>query len=221
MIITYMDPEYTQRRRMLTQSGKQNGAYYYSMEICNNIIPLVKTVRPWVTVNTGQAFDNAIVFIHNNRNPKNYDFLKKYKNLILVCSIPETCEKVKHLGTPIYLPLSVDVDYVRRFRRPKDRDACYYGRRAKIAYDGVKLPPGTPVIAGRERPNALSTVARYRKCYAVGRAAIEAKILGCDVLPYDPRYPDPEMWQILDNRDAAKMLQEKLDEIDNDEVNHE
>ena len=57
-------------------------------------------------------------------------------------------------------------------------------------------------------------MAEYEQIYAVGRTAIEAKILGCEVLPYDVRYPDPRMWKVIDNKDAAKLLQKKLDVID-------
>ena len=37
---------------------------------------------------------------------------------------------------------------------------------------------------------------------------------GCEIMPYDKRFPDPSIWRVLDNRDAAKILQQKLDEID-------
>ena len=57
-------------------------------------------------------------------------------------------------------------------------------------------------------------MAEYRTIYAVGRTAIEARALGCIVKPYDPRYPDPELWQVLDNREAAHMLQIHLNMLD-------
>ena len=60
----------------------------------------------------------------------------------------------------------------------------------------------------------LAEMAKYKRVYAVGRSAIEAKILGCKVMPYDERFPDPGRWQILDTRDAARMLQNKLNSID-------
>lgn len=43
---------------------------------------------------------------------------------------------------------------------------------------------------------------------------IEAKILDCEVLPYDPRFPDPSIWKVLDSMDAVKMLQGLIDKID-------
>ena len=60
----------------------------------------------------------------------------------------------------------------------------------------------------------LKEMGKYKQVYAVGRTAIEAKILGCEVLPYDPRFPDPCVWRILDNKDAAKILQDFIDEVE-------
>lgn len=195
--------------------NKFNGAYYYSKEITDNIIPLVKTDRNWILVNVeGYAYDHSIVFIHNNKNPNLYSWLKDYKDLILVCGVPSTCKKVEHLGTPIYLPLSVDVDYVSKFKTSmKSKEIAYVGRKEK-AY-GVKFDiPWADRIVNLSRDNLLKEMSKYKKVYAVGRTAIEAKILGCEVLPYDPRFPDPGIWQVLDNKYAAYLLQEKLDEID-------
>ena len=117
--------DHTDRRYKLQQqsfSRKHNGAYYYSKELVDNIIPYIKTDRDWVTVNAvGMCSDRAIVFIHNNLNPDRYEWLKDYKDLILVCGIKDTCEKVSKYGTAVYLPLSVDVEYVKQFRAKKGK----------------------------------------------------------------------------------------------------
>ena len=39
-----------------------------------------------------------------------------------------------------------------------------------------------------------------------GRTAIQAKILGCEIGVHDTRYPDPSIWKIVDNKEAAKMV---------------
>ena len=197
----------------LAGEDQYNGAYYYSKEIVNNIIPLVETDRPWVTVNAAaQCEDRAIVFIHENIHPEVYDWMSRYKDLILVCGVEETCEKVGHLGTPIYLPLSVDVDEVKQYKvKKKTKKIAFAGRKSKKT---CRLPIDIDYIEGLPREELLAEMAKYKKVYAVGRTAIEAKVLGCEVLPYDDRFPDPEIWQVLDNKDAAKILQEKLDEID-------
>lgn len=214
VIFNHEHPDYIEKWKDNKQN-KYNGAYYYSKEICENIIPLVKTDRNWVTINVeGHCFDHSIVFVHNNKQPELYNWLRDYKDLILVCGVPETCGKVAHLGIPVYLPLSVDVEYVSGFKvSKKSKEVAYVGRREKRR--GVRFdPPWTSLIENMARPNMLKEMAKYKKVYAVGRCAIEAKILGCEVLPYDKRFPDPSIWKVIDNKEAAYMLQELIDGID-------
>lgn len=213
MIINHEHYRYKQKWKKIGQN-RYNGAYYYSKEICANIIPRVKTQRNWITINIPNVgCDHAIVFIHNNLHPEHYDWLSEYDDLVLVCGVPETCKKVAHLGKAVYLPLSVNVAYVEQFKTDhKDRGTAYVGRRSK-ANRGV-LPKDISYLCGMPREKLLKEMARYKRVYAVGRTAIEAKILGCEVLPYDRRFPDPDLWQTLDNAQAAVMLQEMLNEID-------
>lgn len=212
MFISHKHIDYKKRREKLGD-GKYNGAYYYSKEIVDNIAPRVKTDRNWITINvSGYACDHAIIFVHNNVHPELYEWLQLYKDLILVCGIPETCDKVKHLGTPIYLPLSVDVGYLEQFKTEKTRDIAFVGRQPKrIGHD---FPPGTDFVERLPREELLTEMAKYKKIFAVGRTAIEGKVLGCEILPYDERFPDPNFWKVLDNKDAADILQKKLDGID-------
>lgn len=211
MIIDHDHPAYRERWNRYTH-GRWNGAFYYSKEIVKNIIPRVNTNRNWMTINVPEVgFDHSIVFIHNNKDPSLYKWLERYSDLILICGIPETCEKVKHLGKPIYLPLSVDVKDVERYKTEKTKGTAFVGRPPKR--NGINFPPGTEIVEGMPRTRLLKKMAEYEKVYAVGRTAVEAKVLGCEILPYDPRFPDVDRWQILDNRDAAKILQKKLDKI--------
>lgn len=198
-------------RISMAGASKWNGAFYYSQEITGIIKPLVETDRNWVTINEyGACLDHSLVFIHNNIHPERYEWLSAYKDLVLVCGVYETTFKVKHLGKPLYLPLSVDVKEVEKYRTEKTKDTAFFGRKPKAA----GIPDGVDTVSGLPRDLFLARMAEYREVYAVGRTAIEAKILGCKVLPYDPRYPNPGRWKILDSRDAAKILQEKLDKID-------
>lgn len=194
--------------------NKWNGAYYYSKEIVQNIIPRIKTTRNWVTVNQpGECYDHAIVFIHNNKYPEAYAWLKNYKDLVFVCGAPQTVEKVsRYAAHTIYLPLSVDVADVLKYKKTKTKESAYIGRSAKLV--GVNLPLGIDVLSDLPRTQLLPLIAQYKKVYAVGRCAIEARILGCEIGVYDLRYPDPSLWQVIDNKDAAKMLQKELDKID-------
>lgn len=212
MIIDHDNPAY--RKRWERAGGNRfNGAFYYSKEIVKNMIPWIKTDRNWITINIPECgCDHAVVFIHNNLHPDHYEWLKKYDDLILVCGIPETVEKVGHIGKAIYLPLSIDVETVRQYASGKSKKTAFVGRRAKRK--GIDLPKDIDYIEGLPRTKLLRAMAEYENVYAVGRTAIEAKALGCNVLPYDPRFPDPSRWRVIDNREAARMLQAKLNEID-------
>lgn len=210
MIIDYQHPAYQMKHRAMWR-GQYNGAYYYSKEIRELLIPKIKTDRNWVTINIkGFAADHSIVFIHNNKHPKNYDWLSKYHDLILVVGAPETASKVAHLGKTIYLPLPIDEANVAQYIVEKDKEVCYAGRSQK--FKGLKVS-GDP-ICDMPREDMLKRIAHYKKCYAVGRTAIEARILGCEILPYDPRFPDPSIWQPFTYEQAAARLQKELDMID-------
>lgn len=211
MILDHTNRKYRMLRNA-SGANKHNGAFYYSQEIVRNIIPRVKTDRNWVTVKVqGEAFDHCIYFVHNNMHPETYEWLKDYDDVVLVCGVPETMDKVRHLGTPIYLPLSIDVAEVEAYKRPKTKDIAFVGRYSKR----ISMPMWQiDCIENMSRDRLLAAVAEYERVYAVGRCALEARCLGCEILPYDPRYPDPELWQVLDNADAAEILQKELDKID-------
>ena len=75
--ITHNHPLYRLRWNAAGKN-KYNGAFYYSREIVDNIIPNVQTDRNWITVNIeGVGCDHSIVFIHNNKHPEHYEWLKK------------------------------------------------------------------------------------------------------------------------------------------------
>ena len=199
----------------LRRRNKYNGAYYYSQEICKYFIPNIKTNRNWLTIdwNGEKPFDHAIAFVHHNINIEWYADWKG-KDVILVCGMPETVEKVAPYGKAIYLPLSVDVEYVKRFRTEKTKGTCFVGRRDKMTSE---IPRNVDRLEGIPRDLLLSELAQYRRAFAVDRCAIEAKILGCEVLSYGYGYGvvhSPDFWQPFDSRDAAKMLQKMIDEID-------
>ena len=214
MILSHESPIYQKQRAKLGPSF-HNGAYYYSKDIVENIIPLVKTDRNWITIMIDkQCMDHSIYFLHNNLYTYKYNFIKNYDDVIVVAGTPETAYRCRNLGRGcIYLPLSVDVEHVKSLAvKRKTKDVCYAGRAFKIYSENV--PAGVDKLCNMEHDKLLHEMSKYKRVYAVGRTAIEAKVLGCEVLPYDPRFPDPSVWQILDNKDAAKILQEELDKYD-------
>lgn len=221
MIIDHTHPLYANKHRSLKNGNQYNGAYYYSKEIVKNIIPNVKTDRSWITIRLPEMTvhpDHAIVFIHNNRNPNYYSYLKNYKDCVLVCGLPQTAENLRFYGKTIYLPLSVDVESVKKYRvRNKTKEIAYAGRKIKLEYMNNRVAKGTEILSDMPQSKLLREMAKYKKVYASGRTAIQAKILGCEVLPHETNFPDPKFWKVIDNKDAAKMLQKMLDEIDGKE----
>ncbi len=215
MIIDYQHPAYQMKyRAMYGGNGKYNGAYYYSKEIRELLIPKIKTDRNWVTINIpGFGADHSIVFVHNNLATDHYDWMAKYKDLVLVVGVPETASKVAHLGKTIYLPLPIDEANVAQYIVEKDKEVCYAGRGRKFVGKKVEGDP----ICDVPREEMLERMAHYKKCYAVGRTAIEARILGCEILPYDERFPDTSIWQPFTYEDAAARLQKELDMIDSNQ----
>ena len=194
MIIDHTHPLYVAKRRQMVDGNQYNGAYYYSKEIVKNIIPNVKTDRNWITIRLNDMKvhpDHSIVFIHNNRNPNYYSYLKDYNDCILVCSLPSTAENLRFYGKTIYLPLSVDVEEVKKYRvKHKTEDIAYAGRTLKLNYTNNRVPKGTPVLTNMSQSKLLKEMAKYRRIYASGRTAIQAKILGCEVLPQETNFPD-------------------------------
>lgn len=210
MIFDHTHPEYLR----LANGNINNGAYHYSKEIVKNIIPLVNTDRNWMTINIPNVgVDHSIVFIHSNISFGQYEWLSNYKDLILVCSQIKTCLAMIKYGRAIYLPLSVDVEEVKKYSHvEKDRQLAYVGRRGKIK--DIKMPNDIDYICNVDRDKMLTETAHYLKIYAVGRCAIEGKILDCEILPFDSRYPNPKVWKILDNKEAAIILNNKLKELE-------
>lgn len=223
-IIDVTDPNYIAYCKNYHHNGRgfYNGAYYYSKEIVKNIIPNVKTKRPWDTV--GMKFlhsaDHAIVFLHHNLKPEvNYKWLLRYNDLVLVCSSDVTYKWTKSLPKQhaIFLPLSIDTEYVKQFKTKKTKQACYAGNKWAFKYPDLKKYVPKDVDYPPEnipREELLKFIAPYRECYAVGRSALEAKCLGCKIKVCDHRYPDPSFWKLIDNKEAAKLLQKELDLLD-------
>lgn len=215
MNITHDHPCYKEVRDG-TYSGRWNGCWFYSNEIVKNIIPNVKTKREWNTVGRELPgmHDGMIVFLHDNSTPWHYYWLKKYKDLVLICSSKYTADSVKYSGHVIELPMSVDTEYVSQFKTEKTKDTCFVGNVWVRENMRVPLPDGVDCFSNLPREELLSELAKYKYAYAIDRCAIEAKVLGCELLETDTRYSVDNIGYVLDNKDAAKILQKELDKID-------
>lgn len=166
-----------------------------------------------------RSLDHAIVFIHHNINhDKVYGWLRQYKDLVYVCSTKASVSWATDQlnGSTVFLPLSIDTEYVSQFKTEKTKEACYAGNIwgfkkpdiKKYVPEDVDFPP-----KNLPREELLKFVAPYKVCYAIGRSALEAKCLGCKVKNCDSRYEGAQ-WSLLDNKEAAQILQEALDQID-------
>ena len=213
MIINHEHPEYIRAAERIG-NNKYNGAYYYSKEICESMIPNIRTDRNWITVNLHKArigCDHAIFFVHNHPHcPEWYEWLAEYKDLIMVCSSRKDMPKIEHIGIPVFVPLSVDVEYVKSFRTEKTREIAFAGRPEKAV--DCNLPRNIDHIGLLPREDFLGELAKYRKVYAVDRVAIEARILGCEVIPYE--YQSVDTGRIIDTSEAIGILQNELNRID-------
>ena len=220
-IVDHTDRDYVALRKMLN-TGKYNGAYYYSQEIVKNIIPNVKTDRPWNTLgmrSLGLQRD-AIVFLHHNLNwEKVYGWMKgRYKNNIFVVNTQDTYNYIKSQGWPvIFLPLSIDVEYVQQFKTKKTKEVCHTGNRWSFIRQELKdnIPANVDYPPDDlPREELLKFVAPYRKCYAIGRCALEALALGCEIMPFYHKWMEPSYWKLLSNQNAAVLLQKALGDIE-------
>ena len=214
-MITHEHPGYKKLRRKIGK-GKFNGCYYYSKEIAKNIVPHIKTWRDWNTVgkDLDGMRDEMIVFLHDNSTPWNYSWLNNYHDLILICSSKYTMESVKYFGQTILLPMSVDTEYVSKFKSPKTKDTCFVGNTWVKDNTRQIIPDEVDFFSALPREKLLRELSKYRKAYAIDRCAIEAKILGCELLDLDTRYSVDNVGDVLDNHEAAKILQCELDKID-------
>lgn len=212
MIFSHLNQEWID-----THVGIGNGAYWYSKELLENIVPNIKTKRSWCLINVNnQCEDGSIVFIHNNKNPERYEWLSNYKDLILVCSQPKTLKFMIEMFPQfhvILLPLSIDINFVKQFKvKRKTRNTAYFGRKEKCPQaimDDSKIAK----IYGLEREKLLKEVAKYKNVYAIGRCALEAKCLDCNVIGHEGEYENVD-FKLLDNKEVIPELQRLINEID-------
>lgn len=212
-IISHLSEEYKK-----LNIGHGNGAFYYSKELLENIVPHIKTDRPWCLINAeNQCDDDSIVFIHNNKNPERYEWLKGRKNLILVCSKIKTLETMIKMFPQyhcIFIPLSIDTEYVKQFKvKRKTKDTAYFGRLEKCPKEILDNNNIEKIYGNIPREKLLREVAKFKNVYAIGRCAIEAKCLGCKVKSHKGEY-DGIDFKVVDNKEVIPELQRLIDEID-------
>ena len=211
-IFSHLSPEWQEMN-----VGTNNGAYWYSKELLENIVPKIKTDRDWVLINVkNQCTDRAIVFIHDNANPEFYEWLRNYKKLILVCSQIKTLNTMIKMFPKfhcIYIPLSIDTEFVKQFKvKRKTKDTGYFGRIQKCPKNLLE-DESVDKLHGGKHEDLLKEVAKYKNIYAIGRCALEAKCLGCKVRGHEGEWNNVE-FELRDNSEVIPELQRLLNEID-------
>jgi hypothetical protein len=195
--------------------GKFNGAYFYSKEIVDCFIPQIKTTYNWQTINHQKAPEHCIVFVHSNNALHRYDYLLKYKDIILVCSTHNSLNELKKKGHKkvIYVPLSIDTDYLDNFKMDKK-----YGTIA--AGNLWAFTPETKVMFIRNRikhyhdiprEDLLKLMAKSKTVYAIGRTAMEAIYLGANVIQPDKEYPVEKYTTYFTQKQAIEILRKEIE----------
>lgn len=211
-IISHLSPEWIK-----LQIPHQNGAYWYSKELEENIIPHIKTDRNWILINAEHAcLNHSIVFIHNNAHPERYEWLASFKDLILVCSTIKTLETMIEMYPKfhsIFIPLSIDIDHVKQFKpKRKSKKTCYYGRLEKCP-EKIMEDDSIVKLGDDNRDKLLKEVGKFKTVYAIGRCALEALALGCKVIAHEGEYEGVK-FTLTDNKEVIPELQRLLNEID-------
>jgi len=219
------DPNYLLKFGQLDKNSKFNGAYYYTKTFEEDIVPYVKTDRPWnlIGFKTCGGVDNMITIIHNNIEPsKDYIFLHKYQNVVSISNVKKTAEVMLQYGYSIYLPPCVNVKKVRAFGKgiKKDQVACFVGNPWPVYRDEIDkyVPAWVHRFGAMPREELLPIVAHYKEAYAIAVTAVECRALGCEIMKRSDRY-DPEDFPLFDVGDAVKCIEHALDIVVNQKVN--
>lgn len=199
-------------------SGKNNGAYWYSKEIEDIILPEIKSSLFIVTagatlLDKKDIPDGAVVVCHDNRTT-----LKSYKKLLnkevlWVCSKKSTVKTLKKAGEKaVYIPLSIDTKYVKQFKTKKTKDIAYVGNAWAFKKDYLKsLPDNIVQLSNLPREKLLKQMAKFKHIIAEGRCLMEAQILGCKVeIPKYQNGLESVFVKPLDSREAIPYWEKSL-----------
>jgi hypothetical protein len=225
MIIVGTDSPRYKEWQNAQKAGTHNGAYYYAKEIEDLILPPIKDLP--VYINTVGALSykkteipqKSIIVCHDNvKTVETYRKLFGHE-ILWICSKESVAETLRtHGENAEYIPLSVDADYVKKFKTKKTKNTAYIGNRwgFKAKYLS-ELPKNVDIISGLDRVNLLKKMAKYKNVIAEGRCLIEAKILGAKCSR--PTYEGIDVIdrEIVDTKDVIeqwhKIIQSHTDKL--------
>lgn len=202
-------------------TGRNNGAYWYSKEIDEIILPEFKDL-PLFVVTAGatllkpfQVPDGAVVICHDNRTTqKSYRQLFK-KGILWVCSKHSTVNSLTSLGEKaVYVPLSIDAHYVAKYKRKnKTGDTAFVGNAWGFKKEYLaSLPADIVQLSDMERVDLIREMAKYKRVIAEGRCLMEAQVLGAETeVPKYQNGLEAVYVEALDSREALPYWREALE----------
>jgi hypothetical protein len=213
--------DHTTKDYLLAQSrlrmGKHNGAFYYSKEIVDNFIPNIKTTYNWQTINHQVAPEHCIVFVHSNNALERYDYLLRYKDIILVCSTTHSMEQLKKKGhnKVILVPLSIDIEYLNKFKKEDKSGTIACGNIWAFTPEMKEYFKNNNIqhYHDLQRDDLLTLMGKAKTIYAIGRTCMEAIYLGAEVIQPDKEYPVEKYDTYYTQTDAINILQAELDKL--------
>lgn len=219
-IIGTDDKDYLALYNNLPDNAKHNGLYYYAKTLEKDVAPFLNTDRliNLIGLKACGGEDRMILFVHNNLTPeKDYAWSKCYDDVIYVSNTKRSYEYMKNYGHSLYLTPCVNVKEVKKFGRgvKKDQEACFAGNPWPAYRDEIDkyVPAWVHRFGTMPREELLPIIAHYKKVYAMGCTAVEARALGCKIMKRSEEY-DPEDFPLLDVKDAIRILQNKIDEVE-------
>lgn len=219
--------DHTTKEYLIAQSklsaGKFNGAYFYSKEIVESFIPNINTTYNWQTINHQTAPEHCIVFVHSNNALERYDYLLKYNDVILVCSTHNSLNQLKRKGHKkvIYVPLSIDTDYLDNFKNDNEKNGTIAtGNQWAFTNETKKFFIKNNIKHYHDIPREqlLTLMSNAETIYAIGRTAMEAIYLGANVIQPDKEYPVEKYTTYYKQEDAIRILQQEIDKYDKQEL---
>lgn len=205
--------------RLRKHHGLYNGAYFYAKEIEDIILPKINHSR--VTIVTAgsvifsshQIPDRAIIVCHHNINPVGTYGRYLNRGMLWITSKKSTMKKLKDANEKaVYIPLSIDTKYVKKFRQKKTKDIAFVGNKWGFKRHYLNnLPDNIDQLYNLPREELLTEMAKYKTIIAEGRCNIEAQVLGCKVkLPSYGSGIDVVKREVVDSREVIDLWKKAI-----------
>lgn len=197
-----------------------NGAYWYSKEIEDIILPELDSDAVVVTVAASLYGPNdipsgSVIVCHDNRYTEQSYGNHFGNNHLWICSKESTVKTLKGYGeNAVYVPLSIDTRYVKKFITDKTKDTAYVGNPWGFKKEYLEsLPPNIKQLGGMERDVLLRKMAEYKNVIAEGRCLMEAQVLGAKTSVPEYKEHEAVFVKALDSLAAVKHWQKAFKKV--------